>query len=324
MSDGRSGELREKAVGSPGETGPRVGDLPLEAFESLLKNEGAAIRIGPFDGIFRVRVPEIAKPLHALYADHPLLDHERVFSFHLDLREAPRWFPWQARKVRFTVDGRQPHEDMPREHALTVLEWGVNLILALRFHRYLMLHAAVLARGDRALLMPAAPGHGKTTLCAALALRGWRLFSDEFGLVLPETGRLVPVPRPMPLKNASIEVIGQFAPEAIFGPAIPGTMKGTVRHLKPPASSVAAQRTDARAAWVVFPRWESDAPLELVEIGKAQAFMLMATNAFNYELLGEPAFENLRNIVEQARCFRLRYSRLTEAIAALSEMADAD
>lgn len=303
------------------EPAQRVGDLSADRFERLLAGEGAGIRIGPFDGLFRVRVPGIAGPLQALYADHPLLDHDRVFSFHLSLRETPRLLPWQARKVRFTVDGRQPHDDMPFEHALAVLEWGVNLILALRFHRYLMLHAAVLARGERALVMPAAPGHGKTTLCAALSLSGWRLFSDEFGLVIPEAGRLVPVPRPMPLKNASIDVIGAFAPQAVFGPAIPGTIKGTVRHLKPPADSVAAQQSDARAAWVVFPRWEAGAPLELVEIPKAEAFMLMATNAFNYELLGEPAFDALRGIVGQARCFTLRYSQLDAAIAALDAMA---
>lgn len=309
-------------MSDPGRPAIKVGELSAHEFECLLSGDGAGIRIGPFDGLFRVRVPGIAGPLQALYADHPLLDRERVFSFHLMLREAPRLLPWRARKVRFTVDGRQPHDDMPFEHALAVLEWGVNLIVALRFHRYLMLHAAVLARGDRALLMPAAPGHGKTTLCAALALRGWRLFSDEFGLVLPETGRIVPVPRPMPLKNASIDVIGAFAPEAVFGPAIPGTIKGTVRHLKPPAASVAAQGQGARPAWVVFPRWEAGAPLDLTEIPKAEAFMLMATNAFNYELLGEPAFDALRGIVGQARCFRLRYSRLEEAIAALGKLAD--
>lgn len=63
-------------------------------------------------------------------------------------------------------------------------------------------------------------------------------------------------------------------------------------------------------------------PLDLVEIPKAEVFMLMATNAFNYELLGEPAFEALREIVGQARCFRARYSRLDEVIAALGKMAD--
>lgn len=303
-----------------GQPAARVGELGAAEFERLLAGEGAGIRIGPFDGCFRVRVPGLAGPLQALYADHPLLDHDRVFSFHLMLAELPRRLPWRSRRVRFTVDGLQPHEDMPFEHALAVLEWGINLVVALRFHRYLMLHSAVLDRAGRALLMPAAPGHGKTTLCAALSQRGWRLFSDEFGLVRPESGMLVPVPRPMPLKNASIGVIESFAPDAGFGPVIPGTIKGTVRHMKPPAGSVAAQQVESRAAWVVFPRWRQGAALELVEIPKAEAFMQMAINAFNYELLGEPAFDALRGIVAQARCFSLNYSQLDEAIAALDAL----
>ena len=64
------------------------------------------------------------------------------------------------------------------------------------------------------MLLPAAPGSGKTTLCAGLSLRGWRLLSDEFGLIRPGTTDLVPVPRPMALKNESIDVIRQFDREA--------------------------------------------------------------------------------------------------------------
>ena len=109
-------------MSDPGRPAIKVGELSAHEFECLLSGDGAGIRIGPFDGLFRVRVPGIAGPLQALYADHPLLDHERVFSFHLMLREVPRLLPWRARKVRFTVDGRQPHDDMPFEHALAVLD----------------------------------------------------------------------------------------------------------------------------------------------------------------------------------------------------------
>ncbi|HQX48181.1 MAG TPA: HprK-related kinase A, partial [Steroidobacteraceae bacterium] len=218
------------------------------------------------------------------------------------------------------VDGRAPHEDMPAGQALPVLEWGINLVIALRYHCYLMLHAAVLERGGRALLLPAWPGHGKTTLCAALAHRGWRLFSDEFGLVRPGTRELVPIPRPMPLKNASIDVIRRFAPEAFLGPVIPGTRKGTIAHVRPPAQSVARARETAPAAWIVFPRWEAGATLSLEEMPKSAGYMQLATNAFNYEMLGEPGFETARGLVDGARCYRLVYSDLDEAVAALGAL----
>ena len=132
------------------------------------------------------------------------------------------------RCVRFLVDGRAPHEDLPARQALAVLEWGLNLVIALRMHCYLMLHSAVLERAGRGLLLPAAPGFGKSTLCAALANRGWRLLSDEFGLIRSGTTDLLPLPRPIALKNESIDVIRAFAPDAYIGPSIPNTRKGTV------------------------------------------------------------------------------------------------
>ena len=299
---------------------PTVGSLAPGECAARLAGEGLGLRIGPFDVHLRACVPGLSGPWHRLYHDYPLLDRERVFSCHLDLREVWQLAPKPRRRLRFTVDGRRPHEDMPRGQGLAVLEWGLNLVIALRFQRFLMLHAAVLERGGRALLMPAQPGHGKTTLCAALAHRGWRLFSDEFGLVRPGSTRFVPVPRPMPLKNASIAVIRAFEPTAEIGPEILGTIKGTVAHVRPPPDSVAMAECEAPAAWVVFPRWQAGASLSLEEVPKVEAFMLLASNAFNYELLGEVAFETVRNIVESTRCFRLVYSNLGDAIAAVDAL----
>ena len=71
----------------------------------------------------------------------------------------------------------------------------------------------------------------------------------------------------------------------------------------------------------MFPRWVAGAPLSLVEVPKAEAFMLLASNAFNYELHGAPAFETVRDVVSNARCYRLVYSDLAAAIEALNGMA---
>lgn len=309
-----------------------VGALTPAEFEAKLSGDGLGVRLGPFDFHLKARVRGLAEPLYRLYSNYPLLERDRVFSAHVELRETRRIFPALAthrpsvegsrRRVRFSVDGRTPHDDMPADQALAVLEWGLNLVVAMRFHRFLMLHAAAVERGGRVMLLPASPGHGKTTLCAALVHRGWRLLSDEFGLLRPGSMKVVPIPRPMPLKNASIEVMKAFAPEAMLGPAIPNTMKGTVAHVMAPASSVALADEEAPAAWVVFPRWEAGAKLSLVPVAPSRAFMSIARNAFNYEMLGESAFETVRQIVDAARCLRLSYSNLDEAITALDALVD--
>ena len=302
--------------------GSRVGDMPLHALRERVEGAGLGVRIGPFDILLQVRVPRVLEPLHLLYAHYPVLDGERVFSMHARLRRVWKLSPPVARRVRFEVDGDALHEDLPIEQALPVLEWGINLVVALRFASFLTLHTAVLERNGRAMVLPAAPGDGKTTLCAALAHRGWRLLSDEFGLVRPGTTAFVPIPRPMPLKNESIAVIRAFAPDAVIGPATEGTRKGTVAHVRPPADSVARAHQNAEPAWLVFPRWEAGAPLSLIQVPPREGFIRLATNAFNYDKHGERGFETVRDIVARCRSFRLVYSNLDEAIAAIERLAD--
>ena len=52
--------------------------------------------------------------------------------------------------------------------------------------------------------------------------------------------------------------------------------------------------------------------------------MHLATNAFNYELLGEAGFRTVAKLVDQARCFHFVYSDLGEAIAMLTDLAHND
>ena len=73
---------------------------------------------------------------------------------------------------------------------------------------------------------------------------------------------------------------------------------------------------------IVFPRWVAGADFSLQAITKGEGFMRLATNAFNYELLGEAAFRTVRDVISVARCYQLVYSDLEEATARLGELAD--
>jgi HprK-related kinase A len=185
-----------------------------------------------------------------------------------------------------------------------------------------MLHSAAVERSGRVLLLPAGSGSGKSTLCAALVNRGWRLFSDEFGLVRASDGHLIPLPRPMPLKNRSIEVIRNFAPDAELGPSFHGTRKGTVAHLGTPATCVEQSAVTAAPGWLVFPRYQPGASLRLEPIFKPQAFIKLANNSFNYQLLGLRGFQGASRLVRDCDCYVLSYSNLDEAIVALDRLAE--
>lgn len=301
----------------------RVKQLSIDEFGNRLAT-GIGLEIGPFAAFVIADPVWLREPLHLLYADYPVLAEDNVFSFHVKL-ETHRGFPRFNRKlVRFSVDGRVPHESMPADQALPVLEWGINLVIAMRSHAYLMLHSAVVEFDGGALLLPAEPGFGKTTLCAGLSLHGWRLFSDEFGLVRPRTEELIPIPRPLALKNESISVLRDYSQSAIIGPETPNTRKGTVAHLRPPGCSVREAARGAPARWVVFPEWRRSGPCVLEKMPRSEAFMMLASNAFNYELLGEDGFHTVASIVKHAQCFKLSYSNLEEAVERLTRLASRD
>jgi hypothetical protein len=47
---------------------------------------------------------------------------------------------------------------------------------------------------------------------------------------------------------------------------------------------------------------------------------MVATNAFNYEVLGETAFRLVGDMVRACECFSLTYSDLDEAVTALDRL----
>lgn len=300
----------------------KVDQLSRDGLLTLLTTSGLRVRTGPFNLSIRTQLPHLIEQLYQMYAHYALMDTDEIAEFHVRIvakRSIRR--PW-VRLVRFEVDGRSPFPPVPAEQALATLEWGINLVIAMRINHLLLFHSAAVERNGHVLLLPAWPGSGKTTLSAMLMHRGYRLFSDEFGLMDPLSGDFFPLPRLMPLKNQSIQVIREYLPEAVLGPEIPGTLKGTVAHVRPPQESIERSNESAKARWIVFPKWSANAALRLEPLPQSEAFLLLATNAFNYEVLGETAFNAVARMVRNCECRKLVYSDFDSALAALNELTD--
>lgn len=280
------------------------------------------LAIGPFGICVRSRLPAFASSLALLYADYPLLADDAFCDFHVGV-EAPGLLRrhWRAQAV-FDLDGVRPFKPLPQSQAFALFEWGLNWCIASHALDHLIVHAAVLERKGRAILLPGQPGAGKSTLAAALCLSGFRLLSDEMALIGLADRRLHPVPRPVSLKDRAIEIIRGHAPEAVLGPPAHDTAKGTVAHLRVPAQAVAEARRTAAPAFVVFPRWQAGAATRLEERGRARSLFELAEQSFNYDTLGPRAMHVLAPMVESCRCFDFRYSRLEEAVALFTRLCD--
>lgn len=287
-----------------------------------LRRDGVHVRIGAYTVHIQSPFPAIAHNLRLLYADYPLEAEASFADFHVSVRPPKNFRRWLAPQAIFRIDNYVPFKPLPADQAYPLLEWGLNWCISTQFHRYLVVHGAVLEKNGRALILPAPPGSGKSTLCAALATRGWRLLSDELTLVAPDTMEITPMCRPVSLKNASIEIIQRFEQSVAMGPPAHDTSKGTVAHMKAPTASVQRSQETALPAWIVFPKYEASAATRLTEHPKGSAFMKIAENTFNYSMLGARGFETVSSLIDRCDCYDFAYSDLNEAIRLFRDLAE--
>lgn len=287
----------------------------------LLQDHGLKVRLGPFNVRIQTRYQPLAVQLYSLYRHYRLVPDE-IAEFHVRVVTTRSLGNGFKPQVRVLIDGQSPFESFPEDQALAVMEWGINLAIAVRVNHLLLLHSAVVEKNGHAMLFPAWPGSGKTTLCTALSYNGFRLFSDEFGLMDPNQNCFYPIPRLMPLKNKSIPIIRQFLPDAVIGQSIPNTHKGTVAHICPPEASIRQSDNPAKARWVVFPKWVAQTETRLEAVSAAEAFMLLASNAFNYEVIGATGFRAVAHLISTCDCYNLIYSDLNDVTQKLHSLVD--
>ena len=276
------------------------------------------VRIGPVG--FRIgsdwRAP-IAQ-LETLYRDYPKPD-DGIPDFTVRLFARRLWRRWIRPSVEIGGDYMLPDAaPLPLRQGLLAAEMAMNLQMALGQRKFLLLHAAAAERDGRAIIMTGESGAGKSTLVALLQRRGWRLMADEFVLVDPSTGLVVPFPRPISMKNAAIAVAAAALPGARFGPLLSGTPKGDIRHLVPNHAALAAMDEAAEPALLLFPRF--GLPAEQRPVGAGEAFVRLTQASTNYVGLGEAGFTALTRLVNGVTRMAIDYPEADTAAALIEAM----
>ncbi len=274
----------------------------------------AVLEIPPFTVRVRSGYADVGRHLARFYSTYRRSGSDAFVDFELGLVPGRMLRRWWKPQVRFELDATEPFYPLPADQAAPLFEWGLNWCIAQRPLGYLVMHAAVLARNGRALMLPGFPGAGKSTLCASLAFcEGWRLLSDELAILDPADVRLLPHPRPISVKNASIAIVAAF-PGTRLGPIYHDTRKGDIAHVACPPESVRDAAERARVAWVVFPRFDAEAEPGCDEISRVEAFTLISEQSFNRERMGERGFDALCGLLDGARCFEIVYRSTAEGL----------
>lgn len=281
----------------------------------------ATLHIPPFNVRLRSSFEAVRRHVQTFYPEAALPQGSPAFvDFDIEILPGRGLRRFWRPQVRFLLDGSEPFFPLPAEQAAPMFEWGMNWCVAQRPMGWLVMHGAVLARDGGALVMPGFPGAGKSTLCASLAfIEGWRLLSDELTVLDPSDGLLIPHPRPISLKNASIDIVAAF-PGANIGPVYHDTRKGTITHAACPRPSMARAGERARAAWIVFPRFEAGAALRVERISRVEAFTLISEQSFNGERMGAPGFEALCAMLDHVTCHELVYGSTDQGLEGIRQI----
>lgn len=298
----------------------KLGSLTTEEIRNHLRS-GLRLSIAGFELIIRSPLPAVADGISLLYAECPLGDEDAFVDFQITIQTPSQFRRWFRPQVNFTLDDQTPFKPLPLNQAFAMFEWGLNWVIANHCHQFAIVHSAVVEKNGKGFIFPGTPGSGKSTLCAALTCRGWRLLSDEMALISLKNGKIHPFPRPIALKNASIDIIREFGNNLVFGNTVHDTAKGDVAHLRPPPESVALSKKPTTPYAVVFPRYQEGAAIEFQPISKGQTMMKLAENCFNYPVLGQEGFECLAGVADRATGHSLSYSKLVDAIEALNGLA---
>lgn len=288
----------------------------IESLSGSLGNTGIVLCVGPFLCRLRCKLPQLSEPLFTLYQDYSLnrtISDGSVCDFDVEISQIKKRF-WSASEVEFQWKGYPPLPALPISQTHPLFEWGLNWCIATLLGTEIVIHAAVVEKNGIAVVLPGEPGAGKSTLCAALVLSGWRLFSDELTVIPIQSELAMPIPRPISLKDASIELIAKRYPDAQLTTPITETRKGEIAYVRPPTEAIRRWKETVPIRYFLFPLFQKGLGLSAEPMSRAACLAKLMASTFNVGLLGHEGFSALANVVAGASAYSFEYGDLDSAL----------
>jgi len=175
-----------------------------------------------------------------------------------------------------------------------------------------MIHAMAVAYGEKAVVMPAPSGYGKSTLTAALLKEGFSYLGDDLVPIQRGTHHITPLLTSLSIKKGSWQLLDTHYPELNELPVY-NSRERHVRYLNP--SRYMKTRAHLPVTALVFPRYQAGQSATLKPISATEALQRLIENEV---WLGNP-LEN--DIVSEfltwlsgIPCFSFDYGELEQAV----------
>lgn len=257
---------------------------------------------------FRIRtaLPDVALRIDELLAPFRLESGNGIPTFEIRRRG-------RTGIVRVYLDGGLVLRAASEAAALDYVLWRASRETIDRAEDFLVLHAGAVSWRGRAVVLPAPPDSGKTTLTAALTRAGLRYLTDEASFLELGSGRLHPFPRPLWMETGTLTLMPDLRdtlPPFITAPRIN-------YHIDPADLRPRAIGSPCHVRYVVFPTYLRGAATALEPVSRAESIVALAENSFNAQRLGARGVRLLGDVVSGAECYRLVMGDLVSAVEAV-------
>jgi hypothetical protein len=196
------------------------------------------------------------------------------------------------------------------------LMWRAAADAIAKCERFLLAHAGAVASPEgEGILILGDSGAGKTTLVAALVQEGYRLLSDEAGVIDPADGRLHPWPRPLGFKPGTQSL-------ARFGSLLNGSLRARDGSAIVIASALrpGSLGDSCHVRHVVDYRYQEGASGSLRDLSGAEAVVAIGRSTPNLRHHGQRGLEVIAELVEGATRHRMVSGDLDQAVRAFGDL----
>jgi len=192
--------------------------------------------------------------------------------------------------------------------AIAHLMSAINVAATRSLTHLPILHASAVAVGGHAVVIPAAPGSGKSTLCAALLAQGATYLTDEAVPVDPK-GRAIPYAKPIVVGPGSWPSLPEWRGLTAKLPSQPLD----AWYLDPRRRGTRIEPDPILIRAIVLPRYRADRRTTWERISRGEATAAMASNTFNLSEHGRDAIQRFADVSAHAPAWRIEYGEVGEA-----------
>lgn len=196
---------------------------------------------------------------------------------------------------------------------ISFIEWIIIDTALEKMEGYYQIHGGAVVKNDRGLILPAAPGSGKTTLSVALTMNGFKCLSDDVVLIDADSLKLNPFSRNIFITEEKKAVFDRY------GIGLPLRKSEWMEYggwdfiFHPEAIQTTVD-------FIIFPKYNPAQKTELRRISKGKAIFEIIKESFNIHKFRDRGVDIVHRLVKNAECFQLTVNDMNEAVEIISDL----